>query len=64
MEFYQEHPARKRAMDAPKAGNVPRGINEWMSWIDEREEKAGYPIDHSDGERTTNRPSTPSGRRR
>ena len=49
MEFYQDHPARKRAMDAPKAGNVPRGINEWMSWIDEREEKVGYPIDHSDG---------------
>jgi nicotinamidase-related amidase len=49
MEFYQDHPARKRAVDSPKAGNVPKGINEWMTWIDEREEKVGYPIDHSDG---------------
>ncbi len=49
MEFYKDHPARKRAQSAPKAGNVPEGIDQWMTWLDEREEKAGYPIDHSDG---------------
>ena len=49
MAFYQDHPARKRALEAPRAANVPEGINEWLTWIDEREEKAGYPIDHSDG---------------
>ena len=49
MDFYKDHPARKRALAAPQADNVPKGINQWMTWIDDREEKAGYPIDHSDG---------------
>lgn len=49
MEFYADHPARKRAQAAPRAAEVPEGIDEWMTWLDEREEKAGYPIDHSDG---------------
>ena len=49
MEFYKEHPARQRAQSAPKASNVPAGIDQWMTWLNEREEKAGYPIDHSDG---------------
>ncbi|MBB08841.1 MAG: nicotinamidase [Roseibacillus sp.] len=49
MEFYRDHPARRRAQSAPRAGNVPEGIDQWLTWIDEREKKAGYPIDHSDG---------------
>jgi len=49
MQFYQDHPARKRAQSAPVAGNLPEGIDQWLNWIDEREENAGYPIDHSDG---------------
>ncbi len=48
-EFYKDNPARQRATQAPTATNVPADINEWLTWIDEREEKAGYPIDHSDG---------------
>ena len=49
MDFYKEHPARARAQAAAKAANVPEGIEQWMHWIDEREEQAQYPIDHSDG---------------
>lgn len=49
MDFYQDHPARKRAQEAPKAGSYPEGIEKWLHWIDEREERAQYPIDHSDG---------------
>jgi len=49
MQFYENHPARKRAQSAPDAGNIPEGIEQWMTWIDKREEAAGYPIDHSDG---------------
>jgi len=47
--FYADHPARKRAQDAPKAANLPDGIGKWCNWIDEKEKAAGYPIDHSDG---------------
>jgi type 1 glutamine amidotransferase/nicotinamidase-related amidase len=46
---YADHPARKRAQDAPKAANLPDGIEKWCNWIDEKEKAAGYPIDHSDG---------------
>ena len=49
MEFYKDHAARKRAQDAPQSASLPPGIDKWLNWIDEREEKAGYPIDHSDG---------------
>jgi type 1 glutamine amidotransferase/nicotinamidase-related amidase len=45
---YADHPARKRAQAAPKAANLPDGINKWCNWIDEKE-KADYPIDQSDG---------------
>ncbi len=47
--FYADHPARKRAQDAPKADNLPEGIGKWCNWIDENEKTVGYPIDHSDG---------------
>ncbi|MGY8690397.1 MAG: ThuA domain-containing protein [Verrucomicrobiales bacterium] len=49
LEFYKDHPARSRAMSAPPAKNVPEGIEQWLNWIDAREEAAGYPIDHTDG---------------
>jgi type 1 glutamine amidotransferase/nicotinamidase-related amidase len=45
---YADHPARKRAQDAPKAANLPDGIDKWCNWIDDKE-KADYPIDQSDG---------------
>jgi type 1 glutamine amidotransferase/nicotinamidase-related amidase len=45
---YADHPARKRAQDAPKAANLPDGIEKWCNWIDDKE-KADYPIDQSDG---------------
>ena len=48
VEHYADHPARKRAQQAPKAANLPKDIGKWCKWIDE-EEKTGYPIDQSDG---------------
>jgi len=49
MNFYQTNPARTRAIKAPAAKNLPEGISSWMHWISKEEERAGYPIDHSDG---------------
>jgi len=49
METYKDHPARKRAQAVPLSKKLPDGISEWLNWIDEKEESAGYPIDHSDG---------------
>ena len=49
MKTYDAHPARKRAMDAPPAANLPAKISEWLKWKNDAEEKAGYPIDASDG---------------
>ncbi|UCG56434.1 MAG: ThuA domain-containing protein [Phycisphaerales bacterium] len=46
---YEEHPARKRAQEAPKASNLPDDIGSWRRWLDDNEEQVGYPIDHSDG---------------
>jgi len=48
VKAYADHPARKRAQDAPKAANLPDGIDKWCNWIDDKE-KADYPIDQSDG---------------
>jgi len=48
VDFYANHPARKRAQAAPKAANLPDGIGKWCNWIDDKE-KADYPIDQSDG---------------
>ncbi|MDE0861271.1 MAG: ThuA domain-containing protein [Akkermansiaceae bacterium] len=48
-DFYKDHPARARALAVEKATNLPVGIEQWMHWIDAEEEKAGYPIDASDG---------------
>ena len=49
MKFYDGHPARARALNAPRASNVPGDIGSWCHWIDSAEEAVGYPIDHSDG---------------
>jgi nicotinamidase-related amidase/type 1 glutamine amidotransferase len=49
MKTYESHPARKRAMEAPPAASLPSGIDKWMYWKDAEEEKAGYPIDATDG---------------
>ncbi|MFT4549981.1 MAG: type 1 glutamine amidotransferase/nicotinamidase-related amidase [Verrucomicrobiales bacterium] len=49
MEFYQDHPARKRALEVALSESLPDGIGSWMDWIDGEEKAAGYPIDHSDG---------------
>jgi nicotinamidase-related amidase len=48
MEPYKDHPARKRAKDAPKAKNLPKDISVWCNKIPS-EEKGKYPIDQSDG---------------
>ena len=48
MDAYRNHPARKRAQAAPKAGNLPAHIGEWCNKIPS-EEKGTYPIDQSDG---------------
>ncbi|MGI8601472.1 MAG: ThuA domain-containing protein [Verrucomicrobiales bacterium] len=49
MKNYEDHPARKRAQEASKAANLPAGIDKWLYWKDAIEEKAGYPIDATDG---------------
>lgn len=48
MEPYKDHPARKRAQSAPKAKNLPTGIDQWCRQIPS-EEKGKYPIDQTDG---------------
>ena len=49
MDFYKDHPARRRATEAPRAADLPDGITQWMKRLDAAEEKAGDPIDSSDG---------------
>ena len=48
-KFYNDHPSRQRALNAPKAKDYPKDIENWCNWIDKAEEQQGYPIDHSDG---------------
>ena len=48
MNYYKDHTARKRAMEAPKVANLPADIAQWCNWINKKEQDAGYPIDHSD----------------
>jgi nicotinamidase-related amidase len=48
MTPYAGTPARKRAQTAPKAANLPTGIDAWCKSIP-AEEKLKYPIDQSDG---------------
>ncbi|MCG8651140.1 MAG: isochorismatase family protein [Pirellulales bacterium] len=48
MEFYRDHAARQRAVQAPVAEYVPPDVKSWCSIIP-AEERAIYPIDQSDG---------------
>lgn len=48
MEPYAEHPARRRAVAAPKAEQFPEDIAKWCHQIP-AEEQAVYPIDQSAG---------------
>jgi nicotinamidase-related amidase len=48
MDAYKDHPARKRAQDAPAAKNLPKDIDKWCYKIP-AEEQGIYPIDQSDG---------------
>ncbi len=48
MTPYVGTPARKRAQSAPKAANLPNGIDGWCKSIP-TEEKLKYPIDQTDG---------------
>lgn len=48
MASYVDHPARKRAIETPKAAKLPADIGSWCSRIP-AEEQAVYPIDQSDG---------------
>jgi type 1 glutamine amidotransferase/nicotinamidase-related amidase len=48
MDLYADHPARKRAQQAPQAANLPDGIAKWCRQI-ESEKQGEYPIDQSDG---------------
>jgi len=48
MEAYADHPARLRAQQAPRAGNLPHDVESWCSVIP-AEERGVYPIDQSDG---------------
>lgn len=48
MDAYAEHPGRKIAQAAPKAGNLPTDIGKWCYSIP-AEEKGVYPIDQKEG---------------
>jgi nicotinamidase-related amidase len=48
MAAYKDHPARKRALAASTAANLPRDIGSWCYKIP-AEERARYPIEQSDG---------------
>lgn len=48
VDFYADSPARKRAIEAPVAANLPKEIGAWCDSIP-AEEEAEYPVDQSDG---------------
>lgn len=48
MDAFQDHPARHRAIAAPRTDTLPEDIEHWCSRIP-AEEQAVYPIDQSDG---------------
>lgn len=48
MDFYADHPARRRAQQTPPAPHFPDQIDAWCHRIP-AEEKGKYPIDQSDG---------------
>lgn len=48
MNFYVDHPARQRAIDAPQADDHPKEITKWCYQIPS-EEAGVYPIDQTNG---------------
>lgn len=48
MKHYADHPARKRAQNAPQADDVPKGMANWAGLLP-HEKKEDWPIDQSDG---------------
>lgn len=48
MKAYADHPARKRAIEVPRAAVLPKDIGSWCTKIP-AEEAGVYPIDQSDG---------------
>lgn len=48
MPAYEGHPARRRALQTPRAADLPKEIEQWCLRIPAEEEGA-YPIDQSDG---------------
>ena len=48
VDYYKDHPARKRAESAPKAANLPTDISRGCRRL-EAEKKGKWPIDQSDG---------------
>jgi nicotinamidase-related amidase len=48
MKAYEDHPGRKLAQSAPRAANLPDGLDKWCDVIP-REKDGKYPIDQSDG---------------
>ena len=48
METYKDHPARQRAIETPKAANLPEEITSWCRKI-APEDQGKYPLDQSDG---------------
>jgi nicotinamidase-related amidase/type 1 glutamine amidotransferase len=48
MAPYKDHPARLRALQTPKAANLPKDIGVWCYKIPS-EEKGTYPLDQTDG---------------
>ena len=49
MKFYEGHPARLRAQNAPKAANLPAGIGEWCRQLP-AEAAQKYPLDDTPNE--------------
>ncbi|MGH7200456.1 MAG: isochorismatase family protein [Planctomycetaceae bacterium] len=47
MEFYADHPARKHALETPRAEELPQDIGKWCHQIP-AEEQGEYPLDQSD----------------
>ena len=48
MDAYKDHPARKHAIDTPRAKTLPAEIANWCTKIP-AESRGTYPIDQSDG---------------
>jgi len=48
MKAYDGHPARERAIAAPRAASLPEKIGQWCKQLP-AEEKVTYPIDQTDG---------------